>query len=178
MDTIILYLKKSLHSKLFKGDTIILKKEMMQEKPKTIETEIPYSKKIELAFNKNKGFHYRKIIGGTINFSVDSDSDSERMARPNKFKLQGGSLVGDVARSVGHRIVHEGLPKIGAFLGASSASLIGAPELAVLGAQGGAYLGEQAARKFTEISGVGIKVRKMGLERTGKNAFRVVHRSK
>ena len=178
---IILYLKKNLYSKLNKGDTIILKKEMMEEKPNTFETEIPYSKKIESAFKKNKGFRYRKMIGGSIEFNInssdsDSDASGSRMARPNKFKLQGGSLVGDVARDVVHQVVHTVAPKVGALMGAAGSSMLGMPEFAGLAAKGGEYLGQQAANGFTSVTGVGIKDRHMGLKRVGKRSFLILHK--
>ena len=147
--TIILYLTKRLYTKLHKGDMITLKKEMMQQKPRTIETEIPYERQIETAFNRNKGYRYRKIVsGGNIQFSMDSDSDGEqkwkRMTRPNQMKTQdirGGSLLTDI----GHQVVHTALPKLGQAIGVAGVSLLGVPEFGVLAAKAGDHIGHQAA---------------------------------
>ena len=67
MDTIILYLKKSLHSKLFKGDTIILKKEMMKRNKPSV------TRKMAIA---NQGMEALKNVKETKEFN-GSDGSGE-----------------------------------------------------------------------------------------------------
>ena len=178
MDNIILYLTKSLYTKLHKGNIITLKKEMMQQKPRTIETEIPYEREIETAFNKNKGYRYKKIVAGNgIHFSLDSDEESgekwKRMTRPKMHTqdIRGGSILKDI----GHTIIHTALPKLGSALAVGATNLIGAPELSILAAKLGDNIGQSLASKFTEISGIGLKPRYLGLKKTGKRTYSLLH---
>ena len=76
---------------------------------------------------------------------------------------------------IAHHVVHTTLPKLGQALGAAGASMIGVPELSIMAAKGGEYLGHKAANAFTEITGVGLKPRYLGMKRYGRYSFRLLH---